>query len=432
MDASSVRRQIGYRWTIVALLFAATTINYIDRQVLGILAPTLQRELRWSETDYGGIVSWFSLAYGVGLLGMGRVLDWIGVRRGFSFSIIVWSLAAAGHALARNVVGFSFARALLGAGEAGNFPAAVKSLAEWFPKKERALSMGIVNAGTNVGAVLAPLMVPWLALTWGWRAAFIGTGAIGFAWLAVWLLLYREPDRHPRVQPGELAYIRSDAPEPTQTIPWRSLLTQRQAWAFVVGKAITDPVWYFYLFWLPKFLDANWGVKLSGLAAPLVAIYVFADVGSVGGGWVSSALIKRGWTVNRARKTTLLIAALVIVPTMFAPSARSMWTAVAIVSVAAAAHQWWSSNLFTTVSDMYPRRVVGSVVGIGGFAGAMAGMLAQRATGRLLDATQGDYTRIFAFCGVAYLVALALIHLLVPRLETAVVRADEVSAPQAA
>jgi ACS family hexuronate transporter-like MFS transporter len=427
----SVRQGVGYRWTIVALLFAATTINYIDRQVLGILAPTLQQELRWSETDYGGIVSWFSLAYGVGLLGMGRVFDWIGVRKGFSLAIVVWSVAAMGHALARTVAGFSVARATLGLGEGGNFPGAVKGLAEWFPKKERALSMGIVNAGTNVGAVIAPLIVPWIALSWGWRWAFVVTGAIGFVWLVAWLLLYREPQRHARVTATELAYIRSDPPEPVESIPWRALLTKRQTWAFVVGKGMTDPVWYFYLFWLPKFLDANWGVKLSGLAAPLVAIYVFADVGSVGGGWMSSALIKRGWTVNRARKTALLIAALVIVPTMFAPSVKSMWAAVAMVSVAAAAHQWWSCNLFTTVSDMFPRRAVGSVVGIGGFAGAMAGMIAQRATGRLLDATQGDYTRIFAVCGVAYLVALLLIHLLAPRLASAALPAQR-SSPQAA
>lgn len=419
MAESSVRRPFGYRWTVVALLFAATTVNYIDRQVLGILAPTLQMELRWSETDYGGIVSWFSLAYGFGLLGMGRVLDRIGVRRGFSLAIVVWSLAAMGHALARTVAGFSFARAMLGAGEAGNFPGAVKSLAEWFPKKERALSMGIVNAGTNVGAVIAPLIVPWIALSWGWRAAFIVTGAIGFIWLAVWLVIYREPDKHLRVTPAELAFIRSDPAEPSESIPWRKLLAHRQTWAFVVGKAMTDPVWYFYLFWLPKFLDANWGVQLSGLAAPLVVIYVFADVGSVGGGWMSSALIRRGWTVNRARKAALLVAALVIVPTMFAPSAKSMWIAVTLVSVAAAAHQWWSCNLFTTVSDMFPRRAVGSVVGIGGFAGAMAGMLAQRATGRLLDATRGDYSGIFAVCGLTYLIALLLIHLLVPRLEPA-------------
>jgi ACS family hexuronate transporter-like MFS transporter len=416
---AGAERRFGYRWTIVALLFFATTINYIDRQVLGILAPTLQREMGWSEADYGGIVSWFSLAYGIGLLGMGRFMDWIGVRKGFSISIIVWSLAAMGHALARSVAGFSLARALLGAGEAGNFPGAVKAVAEWFPKKERAFAIGILNAGTNVGAVVAPLIVPWIALALGWRWAFLITGAIGFIWLACWVLVYREPESHPRVSSSELTHIRSDPPEQTASMPWRSLLRHRQTWAFALGKALTDPVWYFYLFWLPKFLDANFGVKLAGLAAPLVAIYVVADVGSVGGGWMSSALIKRGWTVNRARKVALLVAALIIVPTMFAPAAKSMWLAVSIVSVAAAAHQWWSCNLFTTVSDMFPRKAVASVVGIGGFAGAMAGMAFQRTTGRLLDATKGDYTIIFAVCGIMYLVALLFIHLLAPRLEPA-------------
>jgi MFS transporter, ACS family, hexuronate transporter len=408
---------IGYRWTIVALLFAATTINYIDRQVLGILAPTLQRELGWSETDYGAIVSWFSFAYGFGLLLTGRVLDWIGARRGFSFAIILWSLAAMGHALARTAAGFGAARALLGFGESANFPGAVKTVAQWFPKRERALATGIFNAGTNTGAILAPLIVPALALTWGWQSAFIVTGAIGFIWLGCWLALYRDPEEHPRVSPAELAYIRSDPAEARGSIPWRRLLGRRQTWAFVVGKSMTDPVWLFYLFWLPKFLDANWQVQLAGLAAPLIAIYLVADVGSVAGGWLSGALIARGWSVNRGRKTAMLVAALLIVPTMFAPAARSMWIAVAIVSVAAAAHQWWSANLFTTVSDMFPRRAVASVTGIGGFGGAISAMLFQRATGYILDASGGSYTIIFAMCGLAYVSALLLVHLLVPRLE---------------
>ena len=407
----------GYRWTIVALLFFATTINYIDRQVLGILAPTLQRELRWTETDYGAIVSWFSFAYGVGLLLMGRVVDWIGVRRGFSLSIVVWSLAAMTHAIARSAAGFSIARALLGFGEAGNFPGAVKTVASWFPKRERALAVGIFNAGGNVGAVVAPLIVPWLTLRWGWPWAFLVTGALGFIWLAFWLALYAEPDRHRRVSAAELAYIRSDPADRSGPIPWRQLLTYRQTWAFVIGKAMTDPVWFFYLFWLPKFLDTNWGVKLSALAAPLVVIYVAADVGSVGAGWMSSTLIARGWSVNRSRKITLLALALAILPTSLAPMTGSMWAAVALVSVAAAAHQGWSANLFTTVSDMFPRRAIASVVGIGGFAGMMMSMLFQRATGTLLDATHGDYRVIFLVCGVMYVCALALIHALAPRLE---------------
>ncbi len=413
-----------YRWTIVALLFAATSINYIDRQVLGILAPTLQRELHWTETDYGAIVSWFSLAYGFGMLGVGRMLDWIGVRRGFTAAIVVWSLAAMSHALARTAGGFAIARAMLGLGESGNFPGSVKAVAEWFPKRERALAVGIFNAGSNVGAVVAPLLVPWIAITWGWREAFIATGALGFVWLAFWLLAYREPERHPRVSAAELAFIRSDPPDEIGFIPWRALLTHRQTWAFVVGKAMTDPVWYFYLFWLPKFLDAKWGVHLAGLAAPLVVIYVVADIGSVGGGYFSGLFIKRGWTVNRSRKTAMLIAAMLVVPTIFAPGAPNMWVAVALVSLAAAAHQAWSCNLFTSVSDMFPKKAVASVMGIGGFAGAMAGMLVQRGTGYLLDVSRSNYGLIFGIAGTAYLVALLLFHLLVPRMQTAAVNAS--------
>ncbi len=409
----------GYRWTICALLFAATTINYIDRQVLGILAPTLQGEIGWSETDYGDIVSWFSFAYALGFLGMGRLMDRIGVRKGFSFAIVAWSLAAMGHALARTVGGFSIARGALGLGESGNFPGAIKATAEWFPKKERAFATGIFNAGSNVGAIVGPLSVPFIAAAWGWRWAFIVTGALGFVWLVFWLAMYRSPEQHPRVSAQELAYIRSDPVEPTTSVPWLTLLRHRQTWAFFIGKFLTDPIWWFYLYWLPKFLDAQYGVKLIGLAAPLIAIYLVADVGSVGGGWVSSALIKRGWSVNRGRKTAMLIAALLIVPTMFAPHARTLWVAVAIVSLAAAAHQWWSANLFTTASDMFPRRAVASVVGIGGFAGAMGGVLFQRATGRILEATNNNYSVIFMVCGLAYVTALLIMHLMVPRLEPA-------------
>ena len=401
----------------MALLFAATTVNYIDRQVLGILAPTLTRELGWRETDYAAIVSWFSVAYGVGLLGMGRLLDRIGVRRGLACSVGLWSLAAMGHALVRTVTGFSVARALLGIGESGNFPAGVKAVAEWFPKRERALATGVFNAGSNVGVVLAALLVPWIALALGWRWAFVATGALDLAWLGVWLTVYRPPSEHPRLSDAERAWIRSDPVEPTGHVPWRSLLARRQTWAFIVGKAMTDPVWLFYLFWLPKFLDATFGVRLAGLAAPLVVIYVAADIGSVSGGWVSGALIKRGWSLNRGRKTALLIAALCIVPTTLAPSARSLWVAVGVVAVAAGAHQWWSANLFTTVSDMFPRHAVGSVVGLGGFAGMLSAFAFQRFTGSLLEATGGSYSAVFAVLGFAYVGALALLHLLAPRLE---------------
>jgi ACS family hexuronate transporter-like MFS transporter len=418
--SSAVReRVLGYRWTICALLFFATTINYIDRQVLGILAPTLQTEIGWSETEYGDIVSWFSFAYGFGFLAMGRVLDKVGVRKGFAFAIVAWSIAAISHAFARTGGGFALARAALGLGESGNFPAAIKATAEWFPKKERALATGIFNAGSNVGAILTPLIVPWIAITWGWRAAFVATGALGFIWLFFWLLMFREPHEHPKVSAAEFAHIRSDEQETRVHVVWLGLLGHRQTWAFLIGKFMTDPIWWFYLYWLPKFLDANWGIRLTQVAAPLITIYLIADVGSVGGGWVSSALIKRGWSVNAARKTAMLIAALLIVPTMFAPHAQNMWVAVLIVSVAAAAHQWWSANIFTTASDMFPRGAVASVVGIGGFAGAMGGMLFQRATGRILEATSNNYSIIFMICGLAYVTALLIIHLLVPTLEPA-------------
>jgi ACS family hexuronate transporter-like MFS transporter len=395
-----------FRWTVVALLFAATTVNYIDRQVLGILAPTLTRELGWRETDYAAIVSWFSVAYGIGLLGVGRFLDRIGVRRGLACSVGLWSLAAMSHALVRTVTGFSVARALLGIGESGNFPAGVKAVAEWFPKRERALATGIFNAGSNVGVVLAALLVPWITLALGWRWAFVATGSLDLVWLGVWLTIYRPPSEQ-----------HSDSVEPAGHVAWRSLLARRQTWAFIVGKAMTDPVWLFYLFWLPKFLDATFGVRLAGLAAPLVVIYVAADIGSVSGGWISGALITRGWSVNRGRKTALLIAALCIIPTMLAPAAHNLWGAVGVVAVAAGAHQWWSANLFTTVSDMFPRHAVASVVGLGGFAGMVSAFAFQRVTGALLEATGGSYAPIFAVLGLAYVVAFAVLHLLVPRLE---------------
>jgi ACS family hexuronate transporter-like MFS transporter len=420
MSAPGAPGRIGYRWTVCALLFLVTTINYVDRQALGILAPTLQRELHWSESQYGDVVSWFSLMYALGCLAAGRLLDRVGVRRGFAVAVVAWSLAAIGHAFARTTAGFSAARALLGLGESANFPGAIKTVAEWFPKRERALAAGIFNAGTNTGAIVTPLVVPWIALTWGWRWAFIVTGALGFLWLALWLALYQSPDTHPRVSGAELAHIRSDPAEPSVTsVPWLRLLWTRQTWAFATGKLLADPVWWFYLYWLPKFLDTKYGVRLGQLALPLIVVYLVADAGSVGGGWLSGSLIRRGWTVNRARKTTMLAMALVIVPTALAPLAGSLWTAVALVSVAAAAHQAWSANVYTLASDMFPRPAVGSVVGIGAFAGAMGGCVFQRATGRILEATGNDYTPIFVICGLAYVTAWIIIHFLVPRLEPA-------------
>lgn len=405
-----------YRWTICALLFFATTINYIDRQVIGILKPTLSDELGWNEVDYGNIVFAFQTAYAVALLVAGGLIDSLGTRLGYAAALVVWSLAAIGHAFVRSVAGFSAARFVLGLGEAGNFPAAVKTVAEWFPRKERALATGIFNAGSNVGAIAAPLTVPYIALHYGWEWAFILTGAVGFLWLFFWLPIYRRPEEHPRLSPAELAYIRSDPPEATTKIPWARLLPHRQTWAFALGKFLTDPVWWFYLFWLPSFMKENFGVGLSQVSLPLIVIYLVADVGSIGGGWLSSAFIKRGWDVNRARKTAMLICALCVLPVIFAAQTKSPWIAIALISLAAAAHQGWSANIFTLASDMFPRRAVGSVVGIGGMAGAVGGMIASATIGHVLQLTGSNYVPLFAACGFAYLLALGLMHLLAPRL----------------
>lgn len=398
---------VSYRWTICALLFVATTINYVDRQVLGILAPTLQRELHWSESDYGNIVSWFSFAYAFGFLAAGRLIDWIGVRRGLASAVVAWSAAAIGHAFATTAAGFSIARATLGVSESAIFPGSIKAVAEWFPQKERALATGIFNAGTNTGAILTPLLVPWIALRWGWQWAFVATGGLGLLWLFLWIPLYRNPPRA------------DDVPISEPRVPWINLFSYRQTWAFIVGKLMADPVWWFYLYWLPKFLDSKYNVKLAQVAAPIIVVYLIADVGSVGGGWISSTLIKRGWSVNRARKVTMLAMALLIVPTTLVSRAPSMWAAIVIVGVAAAAHQAWSANMYTLASDMFPKSAVGSVVGIGSFAGAMGGVVFQRVTGRVLQANGSDYSSIFVVCGLAYVSAWAIIQLLAPRLEPA-------------
>jgi len=397
----------------------------MDRQVLSILAPTLQAELHWSESQYASVVYSFTLVYAFGFLIAGRWLDRVGVRRGFATAVVVWSLAAIGHAFARTTAGFSAARAFLGLGESANFPGAIKSVGEWFPREERALATGIFNAGTNTGAILTPLIVPWIALTWGWRWAFVITGSLGFLWLFVWLALY------PQKGSGEWGVVRDGAPDSTtphsplpSRAPWLSLLAHRQTWAIVAGKFLADPVWWFYLYWLPKFLDTTYGIKLGKVALPLITVYLLADVGSIGGGWLSSSLLKRGWTVNRARKTAMLLMALAIVPTALAPRAGSLWAAVLIVAVAAAAHQGWSANVYTLASDMFPPSAVASVSGIGGFAGAMGGVLFQWLTGRILDATGSNYASIFAVCGFAYVTAWTIIHVLAPRLEPVILESS--------
>ncbi len=417
----NINTRIGrYRWVICALLFFATTINYIDRQVLGILATdeAFKQTIGWSEAQYGYVNTAFQAAYALGLLVVGNLMDRFGTRKGFSFAIIFWSIAAMGHALVRSAFGFGTARFALGLGEAGNFPASIKTVAEWFPKKERALATGIFNSGSNVGAIVAPLIVPYIAINYGWQWAFIITGALGFIWMAFWLMTYRRPEEHPRLSQAELAYIQSDPSEPSTRIPWARLLLHRQTWAFAVGKFMTDPIWWVYLFWMPKFLNTNYGLKITQIGLPLVVIYVVADIGSIGGGWLSSTLIKRGWSVNKSRKTAMLVCALAVVPVMFAARASNLWVAVAFVSLAAAAHQGWSANLFTMTSDMFPRRAIGSVVGIGGMFGAIGGMLIAATVGLILQYT-GSYLPIFVIAGSAYLAALGLIHLLAPRLRPA-------------
>jgi MFS transporter, ACS family, hexuronate transporter len=409
-----------YRWAICALLFFATTINYIDRQVLGILATdeNFKHTIGWNDAQYGFVQTIFQAAYAVGLLLVGSLMDRFGTRKGFSFAVTFWSIAAMCHALARGIFGFGVARFALGLGEAGNFPAAIKTVAEWFPKKERALATGIFNSGSNVGAIVGPLAVPFIAVKYGWQWAFIITGTLGFIWLAFWLSIYRRPQEHPKLSRAELAHIQSDPAEPTTKIRWVRLFPHRQTWAFAVGKFMTDPIWWVYLFWLPKFLNTNYGLNITQIGLPLVVIYVSADIGSIGGGWLSSSLIKRGWTVNKSRKVAMLVCATSVVPIIFAAHASSMWAAVGFVSLAAAAHQGWSANIFTMASDMFPRRAVGSVVGIGGMAGSIGGMLIQTTVGLILYYS-GSYLPIFIIAGSTYLVALAIIHLLVPRLEPA-------------
>ncbi len=432
------------RWGVCALLFFATTLNYIDRQIIGILKPELSRQLGWNEIDYSNVVFAFQVAYAIGYAGAGRLIDRLGVRLGYALAVLFWSLAAMAHALVRfvppearlgdwaapaanvvgnwllvipmTVLGFSAARFALGLAEGGNFPAAVKTVSIWFPRKERALATGIFNAGSNVGALVAPLLVPWLTLRFGWATAFLVTGALGFLWLAVWWPSYQSPEKYPRLSPAELAHIRSDPPDPVVKIPWLSLLRYRQTWAFVAAMFLIAPIWWFYLFWIPDFLNKRHGLDLLHLGPPLVVIYLMTDVGSIGGGWLSSALLKRGWTVNAARKTAMLVCALCVVPVFAASSVSNLWVATVLVGLAASAHQGFAANLYTLVSDTAPRQVVSSIVGIGGMAGAIGGMFVAKLAGYLLEWT-GEYRVLFALAAGVYLVSLLIIHVLLPHLE---------------
>ena len=421
---AAVRTTVGrYRWTVCALLFFITTINYMDRQVIGVLKPVLQKELGWSEIDYGNIVFFFQLAYAAGYVGMGRFMDLVGVRFGMTVAVTIWSLAAAAHGLVRSVFGFGLARFMLGIGEGGNFPAAIKTVSDWFPVRERALSTGLFNAGSNVGALVTPILVPWLTITFGWQAAFYVTGLVGFVWLAVWLLIYRRPEEQPRLSADELAYIRSDPEFRTEKLPWLQLLRYRGTWAFVIGTFLTSPVWWFYLFWVPDFLFKAHGLNLTSLGPPLVVIYLMTDVGSVGGGWLSSALIKRGMGVLTARKLSLLICALLVVPVFYAPRVESLWLATFLIGLAASAHQGFSANLFTVVSDTMPRSAVSSVVGLGGMAGAIGGMFVAQAAGYVLQMT-GSYVPLFSCAAGSYLLAILIMHLVLPRHRSELIAAE--------
>jgi MFS transporter, ACS family, hexuronate transporter len=408
-----------FRWVVVALLFLATTINYIDRAVLGVLKPLLEKELSWTQVDYGWIVTAFQVTYAIGYISAGRLFDTIGVRVGYLGSVFLWSLAAMAHALTRGVGGFCLARAGLGLAEGGNFPAAIKAVTEWFPREERAFATGVFNAGSNIGAVLCPLVVPWMAWRWGWQAAFVATGSLGFVWVLLWVLMYRAPETHPRVSPAELAYIRKDPPDPPARVPWLLLLRYRQTWAFVVGMAASSPVWWFYIYWIPDFLNKQYQVTLTQSSGPLIAIFLVADGGGIAGGWLSSKLIRLGWSVGSARKSTLLACALCVVPVFLTPLAGNLWLSVALVALAASAHCGFAANLFTLVSDTMPRKAVSSVVGIGGMAGAIAGMFSAQLVGRVLEYSNNSYLVPFALASAVYVLAVALIHILVPRFEVA-------------
>jgi len=451
-STSPAAAKVGrFRWRICALLFFATTLNYIDRQVLALLKPVLENPatgIGLTEVHYGYIVTAFSLAYALGLLLVGGFIDKVGTKLGYAVVVVIWGVAAAGHSLvsfssvvarlagALNwlsstlrtpalmaipaaIVGFGVARFVLGLGESGNFPACIKTVAEWFPQKERALATGIFNSGANVGALIAPLVIPWIAIHLGWRWGFLFTGIFSAIWIFLWVTTYRRPQEHPKVSPTELAYITSAPPEAQKKISWARLLTKRQAWAILLGKALTDPIWWFYLYWLPGFLSRHYGLPIGRIGLPLVVIYNMSAVGSVYGGWLPGKFISKGWSVNKARKTAMLIYALAVVPVASVGKEHSVWGVIALMSLATAGHQAWSANMFTLSSDMFPRRAVASVVGIGSFGGALLMAFLSTLVGYVLQWTRGDYAPLFEACGLGYLLALLIIHGLAPRLAPA-------------
>ncbi len=422
-----------YRWTICSLVFFATTINYLDRAVISLLKSTLTAEMHWNDGDYANVEIAFKISYAIGLLLAGKFIDSIGTKKGYAWATGLWSISAVAHAFAKSVFGFGIARAALGVTEAGNFPAAIKTVAEWFPKKERALATGIFNSGANVGAIIAPLTVPFIAVNFGWQWAFVITGVLGFVWLFFWLKHYHKPAHHPKLGKAEFDYIHSDVDEqPTldettkEPFTWLRLMKYKQTWAFSLGKLLTDPIWWFYLFWLPDFLESQYHLKGTAIALPVAAVYTLSTFGSVGGGWLPLYLIKKNWTVFKARKSSMLFYAFFVLPILFAQilGQINMWLAVLVIGLAAAAHQAWSANIFTTVSDMFPKRAIGSVTGIGGMFGAIGGIFLSLFVQknlfvyyRSINQIETAYYIMFLVCGFSYLFAWLIMHLLVPKVK---------------
>ena len=400
------------------MLFFAASINYMDRQVLGLLAPTLQHSIGWTEAQYGYIVGAFQAAYAIGLVVAGRMVDRLGSRIGYAIIMAFWSLASVAHALAGSALGFGVARFFLGLGESGSFPAAIKTTAEWFPQRERSLATGIFNSGVNVGAIFAPLFIPWITLKFGWRSAFLSTGIFGAIWIVWWLARYYSPDHHPSVSPAELRHIQEDPAEAVEQIPWKTLLAYRQTWAFAAAKFLTDPIWYFYLYWLPKFFDSRYHLGLSQIGLPVIVVYNMSAVGSIGGGWLPTPFRKTGMSMAKARISAMFVCACLILPIFLSSRLSSLWSAVGILGLATAAHQGWSANLFTTASDMFPRSSVATVVGIGGMAGSLGAVLFSLSTGWVLQSYH-SYTPLFSIAATSYLAGLLLLQILAPGLRKA-------------
>lgn len=417
-----------YRWTICALVFFATTVNYLDRSVISLMKSELSSEFHWDDADYANTEIAFKLMYAFGMLGAGRLIDKLGTKMGYFLATGLWSLAAMGHAFAGSTLGFILARAALGITESGNFPAAIKTTAEWFPKRERALATGIFNSGTNIGAIIAPLSVPFIIAAWGWQWAFVITGSLGFIWLVLWMMTYNVPSKHKKLSTEEFEYIHSDVEDNTASpdgkVSWFRLLGFRQTWAFVLGKFLTDPIWWFYLFWLPDFLTSQYGLKGTQLSLPVAIVFVISTFGSIWGGWLPLNLIQKGWPVFKARKTSMLLYAFLVIPIVFAQIAGeiNMWLAVIVIGIATSAHQAWSANIFTTVSDMFPKKAVGSVTGIGGMFGGLGGIVFTLFVQkdlfvhyRSIGDIETAYYIMFIICGSAYLLAWTLMHFLIPK-----------------